>query len=84
MRCYVLIAGGLQESEFLGSTATFTLGTFGGHCGRPLREGDVLTVGSDRAPLGDRPARATIDEQPSIGLGTYGTTVGCKDAGRVE
>jgi hypothetical protein len=24
------------------------------------------------------------DEQPSIGLGTYGTTVGCKDAGRVE
>ncbi|OBF32319.1 urea amidolyase [Mycobacterium sp. ACS1612] len=67
MRCYVLIAGGLQETEFLGSAATFTLGTFGGHRGRPLRKGDVLTAGPDQAPSNARPARATIDEQPSIG-----------------
>jgi urea carboxylase len=31
MRCYVLVAGGLREPEYLGSTATFTLGAFGGH-----------------------------------------------------
>jgi urea carboxylase len=67
MRCYVLVAGGLQEPEYLGSTATFTLGTFGGHDGRPLREGDALTAGVDRGPLNSRPARAAIDEQPSIG-----------------
>ncbi|MDT5163092.1 MAG: urea carboxylase, partial [Mycobacterium sp.] len=36
MRSYVLVAGGLQEPEYLGSTATFTLGAFGGHGGRPL------------------------------------------------
>ena len=24
------------------------------------------------------------DKQTSVGLGTYGTTIGCKDAGRVE
>ncbi|HXL62533.1 MAG TPA: 5-oxoprolinase/urea amidolyase family protein, partial [Mycobacterium sp.] len=67
MRCYVLVAGGLQEPEYLGSTATFTLGGFGGHGGRPLREGDVLTAGVDPGSLNDRPARAAIDEQPSIG-----------------
>ena len=31
------------EPEYLGSTATFTMGAFGGHDGRPLRAGDVLT-----------------------------------------
>ncbi|MHA3021007.1 5-oxoprolinase/urea amidolyase family protein [Mycobacterium sp. BMJ-28] len=70
MRCYVLIAGGLSEPEYLGSTATFTLGAFGGHNGRPLREGDTLAAGPDPGPHADRPdrdARAAIDEQPSIG-----------------
>ena len=70
MRCYVLVAGGLIEPEYLGSTATFTLGAFGGHAGRPLREGDTLTVGDDPGPhelWPDRAARAAIDEQPSIG-----------------
>ncbi|OYN76398.1 5-oxoprolinase/urea amidolyase family protein [Mycolicibacterium sphagni] len=67
MRCYVLIAGGLQELEYLGSAATFTLGCFGGHDGRPLRDGDVLAVGVDPGPASARPARATIEEQPAIG-----------------
>src|SRR4029077_17571109 len=39
MRCYVLVAGGLQEPEYLGSTATFTLGAFGGHGGGGARGG---------------------------------------------
>ncbi|WP_416276423.1 5-oxoprolinase/urea amidolyase family protein [Mycolicibacterium sp. J2] len=70
MRCYVLVAGGLVEPEYLDSTATFTLGSFGGHDGRALRAGDELQAGADPGPHQDRPdrdARAAIDEQPSIG-----------------
>jgi urea carboxylase len=43
LRAYVLITGGLDVPDYLGSAATFTLGTFGGHGGRALRGGDVLT-----------------------------------------
>jgi urea carboxylase len=70
MRCYVLVAGALVETEYLGSAATFTMGTFGGHDGRAVRVGDVLAVGDDPGPHESRPdraARAAIDEQPSIG-----------------
>ncbi|OOL27686.1 urea amidolyase, partial [Rhodococcus rhodochrous] len=45
LRVYVLVGGGLDVPEFLGSAATFTLGRFGGHEGRTLTEGDVLVVG---------------------------------------
>jgi len=38
----LLIAGGLDVPQYLGSAATFTLGNFGGHGGRALRTGDVL------------------------------------------
>ena len=46
LRVYVLVQGGLDVPEFLGSTATFTLGRFGGHEGRALHESDVLVVGT--------------------------------------
>ncbi|MGB5326075.1 MAG: urea carboxylase, partial [Pseudomonadales bacterium] len=42
MRTYLLVAGGLQCPDYLGSRATFTLGKFGGHAGRALRSGDIL------------------------------------------
>ncbi|MEE4544565.1 5-oxoprolinase/urea amidolyase family protein [Streptomyces sp. V4-01] len=45
LRTYLLVAGGLDVPEFLGSAATFTLGRFGGHGGRALRAGDVLHGG---------------------------------------
>jgi urea carboxylase len=70
MRCYLLVAGGLSEAEYLGSTATFTMGAFGGHDGRSLRAGDTLALGADAGPhelRPDRDARAAIEEQPSIG-----------------
>ena len=70
MRCYVLVAGGLIEDEYLGSSSTFTMGNFGGHHGRKLAEGDVLTAGTDPGPhqqWPDRDARAAIDELPAIG-----------------
>jgi urea carboxylase len=68
MRCYVLIEGGLVVTEYLGSTATFTLGAFGGHEGRPLCAGDTLASADRPAPIGGgRPARAANEDQPSIG-----------------
>jgi len=41
-RAYLTLSGGLDAPEYLGSRATFTLGQFGGHCGRSLLTGDVL------------------------------------------
>jgi urea carboxylase len=42
LRGYLLFAGGLEASAYLGSRATFSLGGFGGHSGRVLAAGDVL------------------------------------------
>ncbi|MFI8569677.1 5-oxoprolinase/urea amidolyase family protein [Rhodococcus sp. NPDC078407] len=42
LRVYVLIQGGLDVDDYLGSAATFTLGKFGGHRGGILGEGDVI------------------------------------------
>lgn len=42
LRSYLLLRGGLDVADFLGSSATFVLGKFGGHQGRALRAGDVL------------------------------------------
>lgn len=68
MRCYVLFDGGLVEPEYLHSTATFTMALFGGHEGRALRAGDVLTIGTGPNEVHQyRAARVAIDEQPSIG-----------------
>ncbi|MFC5909345.1 urea carboxylase [Streptacidiphilus monticola] len=60
LRSYVLFGGGgLDVPEFLGSAATFTLGGFGGHGGRPLRTGDVLHGGGSATgrpvPPAERP-----------------------------
>lgn len=44
VRTYIALAGGLDVPTYLGSRATFTLGKFGGHAGRPLRAGDVLRI----------------------------------------
>lgn len=55
-RAYLAIAGGIDCPAYLGSSATFTLGQFGGHAGRALRTGDVLHL---TAP--DKVATASID-----------------------
>jgi urea carboxylase len=48
MRGYLAVAGGVDVPVVLGSRATFILGGFGGHDGRPLRAGDRLRIGSGR------------------------------------
>ena len=42
LRAYLLVAGGLDVPEVMGSAATFTLGRIGGLNGRALAVGDVL------------------------------------------
>ncbi len=43
-RCYLAVAGGIDCPDYLGSKSTFTLGQFGGHAGRALRVGDILST----------------------------------------
>ena len=57
IRAYLLVEGGLDVPGYLGSGATFILGAFGGHAGRPLRSGDVLrSIGGGR----ERSAAAAV------------------------
>jgi urea carboxylase len=53
LRVYVLIQGGLDVDDYLGSAATFTLGKFGGHRGGILGEGDIIGLAgrSDNSAL---------------------------------
>jgi urea carboxylase len=56
MRATLAVRGGFAVAPYLGSCSTFTLGGFGGHEGRPLTTGDVLTVGPPPAgPVGTLP-----------------------------
>ena len=54
MRAYLLVAGGLDVPEVMGSGATFTLGGIGGLNGRTLQAGDVLRIGAG-GPAGREP-----------------------------
>ncbi|TSD99722.1 5-oxoprolinase/urea amidolyase family protein [Skermania sp. ID1734] len=63
LRSYILIAGGIEVDEYLGSAATFTLGRFGGHAGRTLQTDDSLVIGTGAAAgAGGVP----LDSQPVI------------------
>src|SRR5690606_39599484 len=43
-RAYLAVRGGFDVPLYLASSATFTLGKFGGHAGRALLPGDVLHI----------------------------------------
>ena len=58
-RAYLAVAGGFDAPLFLGATATFTLGKFGGHATGALRAGDTLKLAG--APSGT--PRATAPSQ---------------------
>lgn len=47
-RSYLLLSGGIRLTDYLGSKSTFSLGVFGGHCGRVLRAGDVIHLNAER------------------------------------
>lgn len=77
MRCYVLVSGGLALPEYLGSSATFTLGRFGGVAGRALAAADVLPVGpapsppAGAVPGGEQPV-LTRDWELAVTEGPHG------------
>jgi urea carboxylase len=54
-RSYLAVRGGFDVPRYMDSRATFTLGQFGGHAGRALRNGDVLRIGT----AGESPANAS-------------------------
>ncbi|KAA1174115.1 urea carboxylase [Marinobacter salinexigens] len=62
-RAYLLVRGGIDCPEYLGSRSTFTLGQFGGHGGRALRAGDVLAV-NDLEPVSAR--ELPVELRPDI------------------
>ncbi len=43
-RTYIAVRNGIDVPDYLGSKSTFVLGQFGGHGGRTLRKGDVLSI----------------------------------------
>ncbi len=45
-RCYLCVRGGIAVPAFLRSASTHILSGLGGFDGRPLREGDMLRIGS--------------------------------------
>ena len=45
-RCYLCVGGGIVVPPLLGSASTHLLSGLGGHEGRALRKGDVLTIGT--------------------------------------
>jgi len=55
-RCYLCVAGGIEEKPFLGSASTHLLSGLGGHEGRALRKGDALKIGSANGTFRDRTA----------------------------
>jgi urea carboxylase len=72
MRAYLAVRGGFDLPQYLGSTATFMLGGFGGHGGRALRAGDVLRLAAETRSIPPKPLpvaeRPTYPERWEIGV----------------
>jgi len=60
-RSMLCLRGGLDVPRYLGSRATFTLGKFGGHAGRPLAAGDVLHIAPATELAGEPVLPAGLD-----------------------
>jgi biotin-dependent carboxylase-like uncharacterized protein len=61
-RCYLCVQGGIDVELFLGSASTHVLSGVGGHEGRALKKGDVLTSGIG-IPACSTGAAGTIDKR---------------------
>jgi urea carboxylase len=59
-RAYLAVRGGFDVPQYMGSRSTFTLGQFGGHAGRALRNGDVLRLGAAAAAGAAEPSAASL------------------------
>lgn len=64
-RTYLAVRGGIDAPLYLGSSATFMLGQFGGHATGQLRTGDVLRL--TKPDVGAAPpTRIAPDERPEL------------------
>lgn len=71
-RTYLAINGGFDCAKYLGSASTFTLGQFGGHGGRALKAGDVLSFfGSSKQKQITLSANTELTDEWEIGV-VYG------------
>ncbi len=70
-RTYLAIQDGFKVPDYLGSKATFTLGQFGGHCGRTLRTGDVLKLAPSNASEPHTPTQSVPPELIPIYTNTW-------------
>jgi len=66
LRTYVLVHGGLDVPDYLGSAATFTLGGFGGYAGRALQTGDVLVPADERVADERAADERAADERAAV------------------
>ena len=68
-RATLAVRGGIAVPEFLGSRATFDLGGFGGHAGRPLAAGDVVPLarGVEAGEVGQCPPPLAAGSRPVYG-----------------
>ena len=74
-RAYLAVSGGFAAPDYLGSTATFTLGGFGGHTGAALRPGDTLRLKPPvalPAPAHRAPPELTHEWQLAVRYGPHG------------
>jgi urea carboxylase len=73
-RCYLAVAGGFAAPKYLGSTATFTLGGFGGHNGGALKAGDTLRLAHAPTSTQTKPELAilTHDWEIDVRYGPHG------------
>ncbi len=73
-RSYLAVKGGFAAPDYLGSTATFSLGGFGGHTGGVLRAGDTLRLAQAETGVPGIPefAQLTHDWQIAVRYGPHG------------
>jgi biotin-dependent carboxylase-like uncharacterized protein len=64
-RCYLCAHGGISVKPFLGSASTHILSGLGGFEGRPLRKGDVVSIGPAARPFCRRTIAPAVSEHLS-------------------
>ncbi|WP_284945938.1 5-oxoprolinase/urea amidolyase family protein [Acidisoma cladoniae] len=81
-RSYLAVKGGIAAPAYLGSTATFSLGGFGGHNGGVLKAGDTLRLAHGPTGTPEQPdiCALTHDWEIAVRYGPHGAPDFFQDA----
>ena len=73
-RSYLAVKGGIAAPVYLGSSATFSLGGFGGHTGAVLKAGDTLRLAHEQTGMPKQPQFCTLthDWEIAVRYGPHG------------